>query len=362
MSDFSAQAPEPASPLTTAQTQDLLLGLRRKQGNWVQWGESCQTLQKAGLSPQSIFEETGFEPIQQNQVIVAAQVFHNLVQADVPAPVQDQFRERGSDLLYELRILNQTQRAAAAELLFDKQLDLDGAKEVAKAMKDFSRLTAIPEGFSEHPGDAVAYHFWKLTRQQSDLQTRSRLIAKAFAYVHSVSARQQIEKLLTDFAVSPKQEPPLWPMHRIDSDENLPRLLPLVGQFPLTRADLEAVPLIQATPPFNWVSFGRESAWVGLPGWQVILKAVDPVAILIQTEDMPFPPPGASDTFLLIVDRAETVWSERSYFLDEQDGQLQLQWFEVPPPQTLLARVILVLRQPRVLDSDYQLESWQIDE
>lgn len=362
MSDSSTQVPEPVSSLTTAQTQALLLGLRRKQGNWVQWGESCQTLQKAGMNPQAIFEETGFEPIQQNQVMIAAQVFHNLMQADIPSPVQDHFRERGSDLLYELRILNQIERATAAVLLFDKQLDLDGAKEVAKAMKDFSRLTAIPEGFTEHPGDAVAYHFWKLTRQQSDLQARSRLIAKAFTYVHSVSARQQIEKLLTDFAISPKQEPPLWPMHRIDTDENLPRLVPLVGQLPLTRSDLEAVPRIQSHPPFNWVSFGRESAWVALPGWQVILKAVDPVAILIQTEAMPFPPPGAPDKFLLVADRAETDWHERSYFLGERDGQLELQWFETPAPQPLLARVILVLRQPRVLDGEYLLESWQMDE
>jgi len=32
-------------------------------------GGTCQQLQKAGYTPQGIFEETGFEPIQQNQII-----------------------------------------------------------------------------------------------------------------------------------------------------------------------------------------------------------------------------------------------------------------------------------------------------
>jgi len=50
--------------------EEILRSLRRKEGNWVAWGQACQKLQKSGYSPQAIFEETGFEPIQQNQVIV----------------------------------------------------------------------------------------------------------------------------------------------------------------------------------------------------------------------------------------------------------------------------------------------------
>ena len=42
-------------------TDALLLMLRRKERNWVEWGKACQQLQKAGLKPQEIFEATGFE-------------------------------------------------------------------------------------------------------------------------------------------------------------------------------------------------------------------------------------------------------------------------------------------------------------
>ena len=99
----SKKSPEPNNP-TEGDTADLITQLRRKQGNWVSWGQACQALQKTGLSPQKIFEETGFEAIQQNQVIVAAQVYGSLVTAEAPETVQIHFAQRGSDILYELPI------------------------------------------------------------------------------------------------------------------------------------------------------------------------------------------------------------------------------------------------------------------
>jgi len=65
----------PASPLPEPEinAEELLRSLRQNKEP-DQWGRACQQLQKAGYTPQGIFEETGFEPIQQNQIIVAAQV------------------------------------------------------------------------------------------------------------------------------------------------------------------------------------------------------------------------------------------------------------------------------------------------
>jgi len=77
--------------------------------------------------------------------------------------------------LYEL--LTQSERAAAAELILSHRLDADEAREVARDIKEFSRLRTLPAGFSDHPGDALLIS-WKLARQKTDLQDRSRLIAK----------------------------------------------------------------------------------------------------------------------------------------------------------------------------------------
>jgi hypothetical protein len=192
MSDFPTSS-EPTEPIDA---ELLFLKLRRKQGNWVEWGQICQQLQKAGYKPQAIFEETGFEPIQQNQIIVAAQVYSGFSEENTTPEVLEHFGHRASDVLYEFRILTQAERAAAATFALQHQLDSDEAHEIAKALKDFSRMGKVPEAFSSHPGDAVACQAWTQARQKSDLQDRSRLIAKGLRYVHSDSARRELEKLL----------------------------------------------------------------------------------------------------------------------------------------------------------------------
>ncbi|MEQ8959030.1 MAG: hypothetical protein RLP02_14090, partial [Coleofasciculus sp. C2-GNP5-27] len=72
--------PQANSETVDAEDADALIQLlRRKESNWVEWGQACQQLQSAGYSSQAVFEQTGFEPIQQNQVIVASQVYETLV-------------------------------------------------------------------------------------------------------------------------------------------------------------------------------------------------------------------------------------------------------------------------------------------
>jgi hypothetical protein len=339
----------------------LLQSLRRKEGTWVEWGKACQQLQKAGYSPQQIFEETGFEPVQQNQIVVAAQVYASMQSVGVSDEVQSRFERTGSDTLYEFRILTQAERAAAAVLVVEKGLDSEGAREVAKAMKDFSRFSSPPVGFSTDPGDAVAYHYWKLARQQSDLQARSRLIAQALRFANTDSARQQIEKLLTDFTVTRSRPAPLLPFYRVDSEEELPRILPVVGKLPLAVVDLQAVPLVEEEGAFRIVKFSGAGAWVPVPGWQVILNAEDPVALLIDSDQLPSPA-SRTEEVLLVVDRAQRQWNADGYFIVDRQGQLELHWSEDNPNVPILGRVILVMRPKKILDENFTQDPWQIDE
>ncbi|MDX2211861.1 MAG: RuBisCO accumulation factor 1 [Oculatellaceae cyanobacterium bins.114] len=342
--------------------EDLLRSLRRKEGTWHNWGQACQQLQKVGYNPQQIFEATGFEPIQQNQIVVAAQVYESIQKSGVSTSVQDRFERTGSDSLYELRILNQGDRAAAAELLVEKGIDSEGAKEVAKALKDFSRLSNPPAEFASPPGDAVAYHYWRLARQQSDLQMRSRLIAMALRFANSESARRQVEQLLTDFTVSQTKKAPTLPIYRLESESELPRILPVVGKLPLTISDLQAVPLLEEEGAFRLVKFSGTGAWVPVPGWQVVFSAEDPVVILADSDQLPHSLPGAVEEVLVMIDRAQREWDDLSYFVIEQEGQLQFQWFAEPSNVQLLGRVLVVLRPKKVLDEDFNKELWQIEE
>lgn len=352
----------PNSQLELINVEDLIKLLRRKEGTWVEWGQACATLQKAGYSTQQIFEETGFEPVHQNQVIVGAQVYTSLVNQEAPAPVQEYFQRKGSDILYEFRILGQQERVSAAQLILDKGLDTDEARQVAKAMKELSRFHSVPEGFSRHPGDAVAYQCWKSARQHQDLQERSRLIARGLKFAHSEGARHQIEQLLTDFTVVPKRSAPRLPVYRLEAEEQHPLIVPVVGEWPITRDDLQAVPLLETTGPFQLVKFSGVGAWVAVPGWQVLLKAEDLVTILGISDQLPYPLSGPPENVLMMIDRAQRQWDIEGYFLVEQGNQLDLQWFEESPDIPLLGRLVLIMRPQKILDADLSKDQWQIDE
>lgn len=355
----------PNSPNPDAEpvnVEGLIKLLRRKEGNWVEWGQACATLQKAGYSTQKIFEETGFEPLHQNQVIVGSQVYTSMVNAGAPAPVLSHFQKKGSDILYELRILTQQERVKTAELMLEKGLDSDEAHQVAKAVKDFSRVRTAPGEFSNHPGDAVAYQCWQAARQHQDLQERSRLIARGLRFAHSEGARHQIEQLLTDFTVVPKRVAPRLPIYRVETDDEQPQILPVVGEWPLTRDDLQAVPLTETIGPFQMVKFSGMGAWVAVPGWQVLLKAEDAVAILGVSDQLPYPLSGPSEPVLMIIDRAQRQWDADGYFLVEQGDQLDLHWFEETTDAHLLGRLVLIMRPQKILDADLNQDQWQIDE
>ncbi|WP_353932152.1 RuBisCO accumulation factor 1 [Okeanomitos corallinicola TIOX110] len=347
---------------TNDTAQELLVKLRQKQGNWVEWGHAIAQLQKSAYNPQEIFEATGFEPIQQNQVIVGAQVYSSLEKFGASADTLAYYGQRASDILYELRLLTQEDRATAADLIFYHKLDVDEAREVAKAIKDFSRFSTPPQGFTNHPGDAVAYQVWKLARQNSDLQERSRLIAKGLRFVNSPTARKQIEQLLTDFTVVPQRPAPLLPFFRLESDEELPRIVPVVGELPLTPQAVQSVPIITEVEPFKIVKFAGEQALVSLPGWQILRASEDPVVIIASSDIFPSPTQTRIEPVLVVIDRAQTDWDASSYFAFDNSGEVDFQWFETAPENTLLGKIIIILRPKKVLDEEFTKDAWQIDE
>lgn len=342
--------------------QDLLQKLRRKEGSWVEWGQAIAQLQKAGYKLEQIFEETGIEAVQQNQIVVASQVYTSIVNADAPEPVLEYFQRKGSDRLYEFRILAAAERTAAAEFVVAQNLDADEAHELAKAIKDMSRMRTLPEGFSRQPGDAIAYQCWKTARQHNDMQDRSRLIAKGLKFAQTAGAREAIERLLTDFTVVPKRTAPILPVYRQESVEELPRIIAVVGELPLSAADLQAVPITDETEPFSMVKFAGQGAWVPVPGWQVVRSAEDPVAILATSDQLPNPLPGQAEAVMIIVDRSQRQWDADSYFLADMGSQLEIQWLETAPDIPLLGRVLLVVRPKRILDEDLTKDPWQVDE
>ncbi|MGB7445359.1 MAG: RuBisCO accumulation factor 1 [Coleofasciculaceae cyanobacterium] len=352
--------PQPNS--ANINVEELIKLLRRKESNWVEWGVACQQLQKAGYTTQNIFEETGFEPIQQNQVIVASQVHKSLMDTGVSEAVRSRFERTGSDTLYELRILTQSERATAAEFIAARNIDSEGAREVAKALKEFSRLRKLPTGFANHPGDAVAYQYWKLARQQSDLQERSRLIARGLMFAHSQEARQQIEQLLTEAFGGGQPKAPRLPIYRLEADDVAPCLLPVAGTLPLATTDWKEVSPLDPKGSFDLVQVNSKQTIVAVPGWQVLRNAQEPIGIVCSSNQLPTQADGKTGDFLLIIDRTQQKWDEESYFIVDSSGELEIKWFTSPPDITLLGRLILVLRPKKIIDEAASGNFWLIEE
>lgn len=340
----------------------LLKMLRRKEETWVEWGRACQSLQKAGYSPQSIFEETGFEAIQQNQIIVATQIYANLVQLEAPQEVQTYFAQRRSDILYEFRILSQSDRVKAATLAMSQQIDADEAHLIAKSIRDFSRLRQIPEGFSDQPGDAIAYDCWRLARQQADLQERSRLIGRGLRYAATSEARRLLEKLLSDFSVEKKISAPALPLYRLEQTDEMPRIVPVMGQWPLAADDLTTIPFVDSEGSFQIIRYEGIAAWFAVPGWQVVVQAEDPIAFLASSAELPLEIPTPVTEIMVLLDRSQRDWSVDGYFLFSDENQLSINWFAQAPSFPLLGRIILIMRPQKVMEELATEDLWHIDE
>ncbi|ELS03408.1 hypothetical protein Xen7305DRAFT_00031320 [Xenococcus sp. PCC 7305] len=347
--------------LSEAEIQEKLRSLLHKEGTWVDWGKTCQQLHKAGCSPEQIFETSGLQESQQNVIVVASQVYESLEKEGVAESVLNYFRGPRSDVLYEFRILKHKQRAAAAELACAKNFDVDDAHELIKAARDVGRISQLPDAFTSHPGDMVAYLCWKRARGKKDLQTRSRLIAQGLKFAVSNSAREAIEKLLSDFSVATTYTAPLLPVYRLEFEEELPRIIPVAGTYPLTRQDIAAVSPLEIKEPFRTITISHNGTFVPVPGWQAILKAKDPVGYFCQSELLPNYQLGKAETVLVIIDRAAVEWNVNSYFLVETEKDIVVQWSE-EAPSSIIGQLLLIMRAKNIIDEGNITEPWQMDD
>lgn len=355
-------SPNPKATLPASEATELLRSLLHKEGSWVEWGQKCHQLQQGGYDAEHIFEQSGFQKVQQNLVIVASQVYESLVKEGVEAATLAYYLGPKSDVLYELRILTQPQRAIAAVEAQQKNLIAEEAKELAKAFQAFGYLSQLPEGFTEHPGDALAYQCWKLARQKKDLTARTQLIVKGLKFAHSDSARTAIEQLLTDLTTKSAPKAPLVPIFRLEDDQESARLIPVAGTFPLTAEQVESVAPLSQVEPFGLVNYQGTGVIVPVPQWQAILTADNPVALFCRGGEVAATVPRKDEMVLVIVDRQRRDWNRMSYFLVTTGEQLAISWFEAAPACPILGQVVVVLRPKQIFDANHLREPWQMDD
>ena len=363
--------PIPVATLPT-DSEGLLKLLRHKQGTWVQWGQACQMLQKMGENSLAIFENTGFEPVQQNQIVVASQVYASLRAGNAADIVIAHFEQKGSDILNELRVLNQSERVDMATFSLEKNLDVLEAKDVVKAIKEASNVANLPEGFTRHPGDAVVLQVLKASQGKLDAQERTRLIARGLRFAHSDRARAAIERLLTDMSTPTKKKAPNLPNFRYDAEDSIPRILPVVGTLPMSVNTFITSPIVEELAPFGIVRASVESTWATLPGWFVVHEAKDGVVIFCNTNTLQAAIAQGEvlssirdrpEDILVLIDRSQREWNENSYFaIADAEGNIKFAWFDSQPEVELLGKITLTLRPKRFFDEVASQDRWQFEE
>ena len=182
-------------------------------------------------------------------------------------------------------------------------------------------------------------------------------------FAYSQSARETIEKLLTEFTSgSQAKRAPLLPIYRLELEEELPRIIPIVGNFPVTSKEVEEVRYITSEEPFRMIEVSEKVKLIPVPGWQVILKASDPVGIFIKSDQLSQQIAGNSETVLAVIDRQNKQWDVNSYFLVESQGLLEIKWFPQMPDVSILGQLVLVLRPKKIIDENIITQPWQMDD
>jgi hypothetical protein len=152
------------------------------------------------------------------------------------------------------------------------------------------------------------------------------------------------------------------PVYRLEAEEELPRIFPVAGTFPLSAQAVLNVPQVAPVGHFQWIQTNWQGGWVTLPGWEVLMKAEDPIAVLAHTDNLPIKLQGNAEEAILVFDRAETTWSDLNYFALDRDGKVEIEWSDTQPSATILGKLLLILRPKRLSDDSKSKDIWYIEE
>ncbi|KAH1191965.1 Rubisco accumulation factor 1.2, chloroplastic [Glycine max] len=163
---------------------------------WYEYAPLIASLIREGFSPPTIEETTGISGVEQNRLIVGAQVRDSLVQSNADPDLLAAFETGGAELLYEIRLLSASQRVAAARFLVENRCDGKAAQELARAMKDFPSRRGDKgwESFDYTlPGDCLSFMYYRQSKEhRNPSEQRTSALEQALRVAETEAARNVI--------------------------------------------------------------------------------------------------------------------------------------------------------------------------
>jgi len=186
--------------------------VRAGAGPWHQLAALLPQLTQAGIDAMAVEVETGLERATQALWQTAAQVYLSLKADELfPAAALPAFDSRpGAPALHELRNLPADARRGAAEYLATggemnaaekgilQEVDAGLASTLARAYREWERRAREREGFSDAPGDVLAYKYWRDAAECRREEDKEKALQKGLAVAVTPTARERLEALSTE--------------------------------------------------------------------------------------------------------------------------------------------------------------------
>lgn len=353
--------------------------LADRMGLWFEYAPLISSLYTEGFTPPTIEELTGLSGVEQNRLIVGAQVRDSLVQSGAKPELIAAFDTGGAELLYEIRLLSAIQRVAAAEYIVDREFDAKGAQDLARAIKDYPHRRG-DVGFRDFdynlPGDCLSFMLYRKSREhKSTSELRTTLLEQALEVAVTDKAKKAVTRELhgeTNEERAKEEEIKIIrvPVVRLRFGEVagassvvvLPVCKAEEGEEKLKEAPTE----FEAGGEFGVVEAEKEwSRWVVLPGWDpVVAVRKGGVAVSFRDDREVLPWNGKEEAIMVVTDREKkTVEAEDGYYLVVTESGMKLERGSVLKERGVeksLGTVVLVVRPPRDDDDDWQIndEDW----
>ncbi|XP_042493296.1 rubisco accumulation factor 1.1, chloroplastic-like [Macadamia integrifolia] len=284
---FRPPPPSIPSQFRSLGTDGRLEVLQNRLGLWFEYALLIPSLYKEGFTPSSLEEATGISGVEQNSIVVAAQVRDSLVQSNFDPEIISFFDNGGAELLYEIRLLSAAQRAFAAAYIVQNRLDARGAQELARAMKDFPRRRGEQgwESFTyASPADCLSFMYFRQSREHRELsEQRKSTLERALEVAETENAKRRIldelelksdggEEREGELAVTTRV-----PVVRLKIGEVAEAtsvvVLPVCEAGEGERGVLEAPEECRSEGEFGVVVAEKGwKRWVVLPGWEPVVR------------------------------------------------------------------------------------------
>ncbi len=271
-------------------------------------------------------------------------------------------------------------RPAAARLVAELALDVDGTRELARAIVDYERRPDETRSFQATPGDALAYKIWRdageVPRRLGWREAVEKCVARGLALATSESGKARLRSRLEEdtrslvggaggAAAGATRVAASAQVVRLEDEEAAFRALPLLGMLDeVTPSQLRLAPSAACEGVFRAFRPAGGVAWVALPAWAKMQKADSAVVLQIADTRTLTVAPSIANTIgpaLLVVDRADvTPQDEHFYIVAKAASALLMGAGGRPLPQKLelaaggavpagaavLGRLALVVRPP----------------